>query len=55
MATYTVQLGDDLSKIALKFYKDGSDANGNKIYQANKNVIGPDKNVLVPGQVLNIP
>lgn len=55
MATYTVQPGDNLSKIALMFYKDGSDANGDKIYQANKALIGPDKNLLQPGQVLKIP
>lgn len=55
MSQYTVQPGDDLSKIALKFYKDGSDANGRKIFEANKAVIGNDPSQLRPGQVLNIP
>ena len=51
MTNYTVKPGDDLSKIALAFYGDGSDANGQKIYEANKAVIGGDKNFLRPGQV----
>ncbi|MBF2063110.1 MAG: LysM peptidoglycan-binding domain-containing protein [Calothrix sp. C42_A2020_038] len=55
MRTYTVQPGDDLSKIALAMYGDGSDANGRKIYEANKSVIGSDPNYLLPGQVLTIP
>ncbi|MBW4510899.1 MAG: LysM peptidoglycan-binding domain-containing protein [Scytonematopsis contorta HA4267-MV1] len=55
MATYTVKSGDDLSKIALAVYGDGSDANGRKIYEANKALIGPDMNLLHPGQVLQIP
>ncbi len=55
MTTYTVLPGDYLSKIAEKVYGDGSDANANKIYEANKAVIGSDKNLLQPGQVLNIP
>ncbi len=55
MRTYTVQPGDDLSKIALAMYGDGSDANGRKIYEANKAVIGGDPNSLRPGQVLQIP
>lgn len=53
--TYTVKPGDDLSKIALEVYKDGSDANGRKIFEANRSVIGADPNMLRPGQVLTIP
>lgn len=55
MTTYTVKPGDDLSKIALAVYGDGCDANGRKIFEANKTVIGKDPNFLLPGQVLNIP
>jgi nucleoid-associated protein YgaU len=45
--------GDYLSKIAQRFY-----GNGNlwpKIYAANKAVIGPDPNLIFPGQSLVIP
>jgi peptidoglycan/xylan/chitin deacetylase (PgdA/CDA1 family) len=40
--TYTVQPGDDLSKIAEKFYGDGTEQSWRKIYEANKQLIGPD-------------
>lgn len=52
---YTVKAGDFLSKIAQEAYGDGSDANVQKIYQANKDTIGPDPGHLTPGMVLNIP
>jgi nucleoid-associated protein YgaU len=55
MATYTVKPGDDLSKIALAVYGDGCDANGRKIFEANRAVIENDPNALRPGQVLTIP
>lgn len=55
METYTVKEGDNLSKIAFEVYKDGSDANGQKIYHANKAVIGDCPTKLRPGQVLHIP
>ena len=55
MTTYTVKSGDNLSKIAQEVYGNGSDANGEKIYQANKNTIGDCPTKLRPGQVLNIP
>ena len=42
--TYTVQQGDFLSAIAQKFYGDGSDAWWQRIYVANKAVIGSDPN-----------
>ncbi len=51
--TYVVQQGDFLFSIAQKAY-----GNGDKftvIYEANKNVIGPDPKVIIPGQVLFIP
>jgi Dyp-type peroxidase family len=51
--TYVVRQGDDLSKIAERVYGDGSYFT--LIYDANKNVIGPNRDVLIPGQILYIP
>jgi len=50
-----VNPGDDLSRIVLAVYGDGYDANGQKIFEANKAVIGNDPSCLRPGQILNIP
>ncbi len=55
MSQHTVQSGEDLSQIALKFYRDGSETSWRKIYEANKGVIGDCPTKLRPGQVLNIP
>jgi hypothetical protein len=52
-ASYTVAPGDYLSKIAQKFYGDGNQ--WRKIYDANRDVIGPDPNKIFPGQVFTIP
>jgi len=52
-ATHKVVFGDTLSKIAAKHY--GNSALWQKIYQANKAVIGPNPNLIKPGQVLAIP
>jgi nucleoid-associated protein YgaU len=52
---YTVQPSDTLSSIALQFYGDGAEPLWRGIYNANIAVIGPDPNVLTPGQQLNIP
>ena len=53
-AIYTVQPGDTLSGIAQRFYGDG-----NKYHQiydyCNRQVIGPDPNLIRPGEVLYIP
>lgn len=46
---YTVQKGDSLSGIAAKF-----GTTWQKIYADNKAVIGPDPNLIKPGQVLTI-
>ncbi|MFH7027603.1 MAG: LysM peptidoglycan-binding domain-containing protein [Heteroscytonema crispum UTEX LB 1556] len=51
--TYVVRQGDDLSKIAERAYGDGSIFTF--IYEANKNVIGPNPGSLFPGQILYIP
>ena len=50
---YTVQAGDDLHFIAAKFY--GNARLWKVIYSENKNIIGPNPNVLTPGIVLTIP
>ena len=51
--TYTVKSGDCLWNIAKKYYGDGAEYT--KIYNANKNVIGGNPNLIYPGQVLSIP
>lgn len=51
--TYTVKSGDSLWKIAASLLGDGS--KWNKIYEANKKVIGGNPNLIKPGQVLTIP
>ena len=51
--TYTVQGGDTLSVIAKKFY--GDEAEYQKIYDANKDLIGSDPDMIKVGQELTIP
>lgn len=51
--TYTVVSGDCLWKIAKYFY--GNGALYTVIYDANRDVIGGDPNLIYPGQVLTIP
>ena len=48
--TYTVQPGDTLSEIGLRFGRDWR-----AIYEANRPTIGPDANLIRPGQALIIP
>ncbi len=50
--TYTVKPGDNLWAIAKKILGDGS--RWREIYNANKGVIGPDPNIIRPGQLLRI-
>lgn len=50
--TYTVVSGDNLSKIAQRYY---GRQDWQKIYNANKGVIGGNPNLIKPGQVLVIP
>lgn len=52
-STYTVETGDSLFSIAQQAYGDGNQ--WQKIYDANKQVIGSDPNLLQPGEVLHIP
>ena len=51
--TYVVVKGDCLYTIARKFYGDG--AKYIAIYEANREVIGGNPNLIYPGQVLTIP
>ncbi|WP_266203913.1 LysM peptidoglycan-binding domain-containing protein [Pontibacter kalidii] len=50
---YTVQSGDSLSKIAQKHYGNAND--WKKIYNANKDKIGDNPDLIRPGQRLAIP
>jgi nucleoid-associated protein YgaU len=52
---YTVKQGDTLSAIALHFYGDGTEPFWRKIYDANRQAIGPDPNTIKPGERLTIP
>jgi LysM repeat protein len=52
-SNYTVQGGDTLSSIAQQAY--GNSSQWQIIYDANKQVIGSNPNVIYPGQVLYIP
>jgi nucleoid-associated protein YgaU len=53
IAEHTVVAGDNLSFISEKYY--GTQANFRLIYEANKDVIGENMNLIRPGQVLKIP
>ena len=50
--THTVLSGDNLSKIARKYY---GNPDWKKIYNANIDVIGKNPNIIYAGQVLKIP
>ena len=52
---YEVRAGDSLSAIARDFYGNGSELFWRRIYDANRDVIGPDPNLIRPGQRLTIP
>lgn len=51
--TYTVQKGDHLWEIAIRAYGDGY--RWTSIYQANKDLIGPNPGLIKPEQTLSIP
>jgi nucleoid-associated protein YgaU len=55
VAEHTVEEGDTLSGIALKYYGSATKDMWMVIYNANKSVIGDDPNLIKPGQVLKIP
>ena len=52
-ACYNVQSGDSLSKVSQRFY--GTQSDYHKIYYSNLKTIGPNPNVIRPGQKLYIP
>lgn len=51
--THVVKSGDTLQKISKKYY--GKTTKWRDIYNANKKIIGPNPNVIKPGQKLVIP
>jgi nucleoid-associated protein YgaU len=51
--TYVVQSGDSLYRITRKLY--GTSENQEKLYELNKQTIGPDSTRLKPGMVLKLP
>lgn len=55
IAQHTVQEGETLSDIALKYYGHAGPTYYTAIYEANKDVIGDDMNKIEPGQELAIP
>ena len=54
-ACYTVQSGDSLSLISQRFYGTQSASGVQKIYYSNMTTIGPNPNIIIPGQKLYIP
>jgi nucleoid-associated protein YgaU len=54
-AVHTVAEGETLSEISLKHYGSAVKEKYMIIYEANKDVIGDDPNLIVTGQVLKIP
>jgi nucleoid-associated protein YgaU len=54
-ACYSVVSGDSLSKISQKFYGNMNADSVGKVYYSNLETIGPDPNVIYPGQKLYIP
>lgn len=54
-ACYTVQSGDSLTTISQRFYGSATANNVNKIFYSNQATIGPNPNLIIPGQKLYIP
>lgn len=55
MATHTVQPGETLSHLSLKYYGSTDRSKWMMIYEANKGMIGDNPAVLKAGWVLKIP
>jgi nucleoid-associated protein YgaU len=55
IAEHVVEEGETLSHIALEHYGNAGAMYYTAIYEANKDVIGDNMNVIKPGQVLAIP
>jgi len=54
-AEHTVVSGETLSSISMKYYDSADRDDWMAIYEANKEVIGDNPNVIKPDQVLKIP
>jgi nucleoid-associated protein YgaU len=54
-AEHAVASGETLSDLALKYYGSAAKEKWMAIYEANKDVIGDNPNVIKPDQVLKIP
>lgn len=55
LSQYTVQAGDALWKIAARTDVYGNGDRWRQLYDANKKIIGPNPNLILPGQTLVIP
>jgi LysM repeat protein len=55
IAEHTVKKDETLSHIALKYYGSAVKEKWMLIYEANKDIIGPNPSVIKPGMVLKIP
>lgn len=55
IAEHTVESGDSLGALALKYYGHATPEYWQVIYQANKAVIGDNPNVIKRGIILKIP
>ena len=54
-ACYTVVSGDNLSEISNKFYGNANADSVSRIYYSNETTIGPNPDLIYPGQNLYIP
>ena len=54
-AEHTVESGETLSSISMKYYDSADRDDWMAIYEANKEVIGDNPNLIKPDQVLKIP
>jgi nucleoid-associated protein YgaU len=55
MVEHTVVGGETLSSISMKYYDSADRDDWMAIYEANKDVIGDNPNLIKPDQVLKIP
>ena len=55
MATHTLAADETLSHLSLKYYGHATEPYWRLIYEANKEVIGPNPNKVRPGLEIKIP